>query len=102
MIGTRINATLWHVHYRYREHDDSAKRLVRLASEIGDKPPAPSYRGGERFVTTADPTGDDLCAVARAAVLGAQCNAEHEFTLTHVHRVADIDGLARVGLGKRD
>lgn len=89
MIGTPVSATLWIVHYRFRNVDAP---LVQLASS---KPP--EHVAGELKVLTADPTGSDLCDVAAREVLGVKLRPEHEFRLEHVHRVCDVCGLALVG-----
>jgi hypothetical protein len=75
-IGTRIACTVWQVNYR--RHTEAG---TIVATEI---------------VATADPTGADLCQVARAVVLGPSAPPEHEFALLQVHRVAEVRGLARL------
>lgn len=93
MIGTRVSCTVWHVHYRYL--NQQPERRVLYPGERAPEQPK-KFVAGELVVVTADPTGSDLCDVARLAVLGAAGNAAHEFSLTHVHRVADARGLASV------
>lgn len=89
MIGAKVSATLWAVHYRFRNEKPS--RIVGLDGK--PKEPEP-YKGGELNVLTADPTGRDLCEVAELAVRGKLSDCE--FSLLHVHRICDLTGLARV------
>jgi len=88
MIGKPVSATLWGVAYRFRNFDPP---LVTLTA--GE---APEHIEGTCNVLTADPTGCDLLDVTAREVLGPKLKADHEFTLTHVHRVFDVNGLASV------
>jgi hypothetical protein len=89
-IGTPVTATLWSVKYRY-ENIDPPKVIL-----AGDERSQAKHVGGELNLLTADPTGADLCEVAASVVLGAKLRPEHAFTLEHVHRCADLKGLALV------
>lgn len=91
MIGKRISATIWQVDYSYTNSEPP--RLIHLAT---CEPEKPKTIAGQRLLTTADPTGCDLCDVARSVVCGAQAAAVKDFTITHAHRIADIKGLALV------
>jgi hypothetical protein len=95
MIGTPVCCTIWQVDWCHRKIEPPS-RLVLLKLEEEDK--TPKYQRGQCLVLTADPTGDDLVRVSERSVLGAAATKEHEFTLTHVHRVGDAKGLAQVEL----
>jgi hypothetical protein len=92
VIGAPVNCTLWQVTYRHRDIAPPS-RLVRLGL---DEAKPPGHLDGQTLVMTADPTGADLCDVTRRVVLGAKATPEHEFMLTHVHRIGDAKGLAQL------
>jgi hypothetical protein len=114
MIGTTVQATLWQVEYRYlsaaKEKPEEPRGRVKaqgvenpialmMAAQIAAAEAAEArnpYMTGRAFVLTADPSGADLVAVARTAVLGYGEPA-HDFSLISAQRVADsVKGLAIV------
>lgn len=109
IVGTRVQATLWEVHFRHlsaageRTPEPRAKArsanpvvLQMSAAIAAAERDAGPYVYGRCFVVTADPTGSDLLPIVRCAVLGAG-GPEHDFSLVQVQRVADeVKGSALV------
>lgn len=93
MLGQRINCTVWHVTWRHINLEPS-----RVVLFPGERTPAqpPRLVEGALLVTTSDPSGADLCDVARSVVLASKATPAHEFSLLQVHRVGDVRGLGRV------
>ena len=74
MIGTPVECTIWKVTWRHKRVDV-------------DDPSATS--SGEGFMVTADPSGEDICAVARsvAKATTAQGRDPELFVIEHAVRV---------------
>ena len=102
-VGTRVQATLWEVHYRTLNPERELPPEPRSRSQFSTNPviaqmqaqvaaeasnPNPHVMG-RAFVITADPTGADLLHVARRAVLGAG-GPDHEFSIVAVQRMGDV------------
>lgn len=86
-MGQPVEATLWVLKYRH----------LKPKPEDGSEP-----ADGERFVfgdvnvLTADPSGSDLFAVARDAVMGVGKPAQ-DFSIVYAQRLCDsVKGLAIV------
>lgn len=107
-LGTQVQATLWQVEYRHlsakaeKPEEQRARvtppenSIVAMLAANAALERANPWVHGRAFVLTADPSGADLLAVARSAVLGAG-EPTHDFSLISVQRVADsVKGLALV------
>lgn len=91
MNGRAISATIWQVSFR---HLNTTPQSL-IVHPFEQQKPAEKYCFGSVIVATSDPSGEDLFTVARTAVLGAKANADSEFTLIQVQRVADVKGTAQ-------
>lgn len=92
MIGTRVKGTFWQVQYRHRNLAPPSV-IVRPGAATEEHEP---YVTGNLALVTADPTGEDVRAVAESIVLRGKASPGHEFTLLQAQRLTDFEGLAIV------